>query len=263
MALVLPRPFYVDISDFTAAYLKKNYLIGFKFVDGNGVELEDSVYEHWLSVAVATLETKLSIAIWPVDVIDEKHEYYVEDYVNYAFVPLEKWPVRDVTEVSIHYAPDKKILVYPHEWLRIHKSAGQLQLIPTLSQSAPLSIVGFQSSWVPFILNIYSNKFPQYWYVSYSAGFDNKIPADVADAIFKLAVTDMYILMGVTAVPIGVASESVSVDGLSQSRSYNEPFKAVLDRYNKSLYGTPGNPNDPGIIANLVAKYKGVMIESL
>lgn len=66
-------------------------------------------------------------------------------------------------------------------------------------------------------------------------------PRDVADAIAKLAVVEMLSIASDLVRPIGIASESLSIDGLSQSQSYLAPaFKQRIDRYSMDLFGPDG-----------------------
>ena len=57
---------------------------------------------------------------------------------------------------------------------------------------------------------------PQLWHVKYRAGMD-KIPADLYEAVYKKATIGVLQIWGDLILGAGIASQSISLDGYSQS----------------------------------------------
>lgn len=260
--MIFPESF-VSLADINADFLKKFYLIGFTFVDDKGMPLPDDFYDFWLAQGAIRLERELGITVLPRTFTKETHDYYAVEYLQYAFFRTHHWPVREVLSVGVFYQPDKPIVVYPNEWVRLEKGSGQIRLIPTISQQFPLTFLTGQG-WGPLLLSLNSEGFPQYWHISYTAGWNgNEVPYDIVNAIAELALLLIVQLAGITMVPIGITSESASIDGISQSRSYGQPFAWIIQAWKQDLYGDPKNPNDMGSLALLRQQYKGILVDAL
>jgi hypothetical protein len=95
------------------------------------------------------------------------------------------------------------------------------------------------------------------------------IPRELASVICKMAAIEVFTAMSDLIGPIGVASSSMGIDGMSQSIARQLPaFKARIDSYRNDL-GLPGTGLgiDPkygsGEIAQLRRNYVGFVAASL
>ena len=214
--------------------IKNNYLFGINLTDPKGNPLPDSLFIHYLNSAVDYLENLLDITIVPKDFIDERHDYIQNDYRNWGFIQLQHNPVRTVTELVLMYGGQKSINI-PLDWIQLNKLTGQITLFPSAGSANSLIIgqtgllFGFQSQW---------SYAPMLWSVTYNAGIDENdpsIPLDlIKECIFKRACCGILNVWGDLILGAGIASQSVSIDGISQSigTTQSAEFGAASARIN-------------------------------
>lgn len=250
-----------DINDLDAEYLKTNYLVGLKLLGDDGCELPEAFFQTHIDNAIATIEDMASIDILPREVTAETHDYLINDYVQYAFLQLYRVPIQDVNEVRAVYPTGQTIQTFPSEWIRLMIEHGQLHLIPT-SGSLSQVIIGQGADYLPLIFSGLG-KLPNLWEVDYTSGFAvGCTPRIIIDAIAKMASISILTIMSDLVHPIGVSSSSLSVDGLSQSRSLQLPaFKQRIDRYSSELYND--SQDQPGLIRQIRNKYLGIALSSV
>jgi hypothetical protein len=253
----------MPMSALTADFLKKKYLTGLIMCDDRGQELGDDIYEHWLITAITKLEEITNVDVLLRVITAETHDYRVNDYVAYGFLQLHRVPALDVTSVRAVYPTGQTIQVFPHEWVRLEQVHSQLHLVPT-SGTLSQVILGQGADYLPLI---YSGLgyLPQLWEVDYSSGFDpDAVPRSIIDAIAKLASLELLQVMSDTVAPIGQSSQSLSVDGLSQSRSYQIPaFQARIAAYKADLGLQGGDPGKGGLLGQIRNNYLGIVMASI
>lgn len=256
----------LSLDDLTARYLLENYLVGFQFAGNDGQQLPPSFFEDKLANAIAKLETMTGIGVLQREVTAEKHDYFTTDYLNYAFMQLFRMPVQSVSQVRAVYPTGQVIQVFPADWVRLYVEHGQFHLVPTSGSLAQV-LLGGGNGYLPFIFAGLSY-LPNLWEVDYVCGFaQDAIPREVATAVCKLAAIEVLTIMSDLVGPLGVASSSLGIDGMSQSMARQLPaFKARLDAYKVDL-GLPGAglSVDPkaGEIAQLRRTYVGMVATSL
>lgn len=242
----------IKLSDLTPQWLKDNYLTGLKFVDINGVEYGDGVFETHLQNAVSKLEKLCDISILELTIKSEEHDYIVTDYLNWGWMQLYKVPVKMVTELRGVYPLGTNVVKYPNEWIQVNGDSGQINVVPTQGAIGAV-IIGQGGDFVPIVYGGVS-RVPNLWQVDYVAGMDpDNLPRMVVEALAKLACMDLLAIFSDLTRPIGVTSESASVDGLSQNRSYTVPaFQARLKQYTADLYGPEGKSQEVGMTSGLL-----------
>lgn len=229
----------MSLNDITAKYLKENYLTGFTFAGTNGQELSNDFYDDKVANAITLFETITNIDILQREITGEKHDYYVEDYLNYAFMQLFRIPAQSVSQVRAVYPTGQVIQVFPTEWVRLNREHAQIHLVPTSGSLANV-MLGGGNGYLPFIF-AGLGYLPQLWEIDYVSGFNpDAIPREAVSIICKLAVIEIFTLMSDLVGPLGVASQSLGIDGMSQSIARQLPaFKARVDAYKIAL-GIPG-----------------------
>jgi hypothetical protein len=240
------------LADLTPQWLKSNYLKGLTLVEADGSEYPNSFYETHLQNAARKIEKITGVSILEETIIGEAHDYRVGDYVEYAFLQLFKAPVRSVENMRAVYPLGDTIQSFPNEWIRLEAMHGQIHLVPS-GGSLSNVIIGQGGDFLPLIYGGLSYM-PNLWEVDYTAGFDpENFPREVAEAIAKLACIDILSIASDLIRPIGINSESVSIDGLSQSQSYMAPaFKQRIDRYVFDLFGIEGKAQDAKTTSGLL-----------
>ncbi len=226
---------FMALQDVDAAYLKDNYLIGFKFLDDNGQPLADAFFEAHLQNALGTLEETTHVDVLQRAWVGEKHDYRVNEYLSYGFLQLFRIPCQTVTGIRAVFPAGNTVQVFPSEWIRLETTHSSLNLVPvggTISQ-----IITGQGGYYPLVW--FSPYLPQLWEVDYVSGFPpDKIPRIIVEAIAKLAAVSILTILSNLVTPLGVGSQSLGVDGLSQSRSYSIPaFRMLIDAYTADLWG--------------------------
>jgi len=254
-------------SDLTPTWLKKNFLTGLQFVDEHGTEYGDDFFDYHLSNAVAKLEKLCDIAILELDIKSEEHDYLVTDYLNWGWMQLYKVPVKQVNELRGVYPLGTNVVKYPNEWIQVNGEAGQINVVPTQGAIGAV-IIGQGGDFVPLVYGGVS-RVPNLWQVDYVAGMDpDNMPRMVVEGIAKLACMDLLTIVSDTTRPVGVTSQSASVDGLSQSQSYAVPaFQGRLQRYTADLYGPEGKQQDltmtSGLLRQIRDAYRPITLASI
>ena len=126
---------------------------------------------------------------------------------------LNKRPVLEITQLSQYFGISKMFDI-PLDWIRLSEISGQVQLFP-MSGSAGSLIITQGGSFIPFSVGMYSYA-PSLWRVSYRAGFED-IPEDLAEYIMKRASIGILQVWGDLIIGAGIANQTISIDGLSQS----------------------------------------------
>lgn len=258
----------VSLDDLTADYLLTNYLTGFTFVGADKQPLPPSWFEEKLADAITQFEDITHIDVLQRSIKSERHDYITTDYLNYAFMQLHRVPAVKVSEVRAVYPTGQTIQAFPEEWVRLNTEHSQFHLVPTSGSLAQV-MLGGGNGYLPFIF-AGLDYLPHLWEVDYVSGFAvDAIPRGIVSCICKLAAIKVLTIMSDLIGPLGIASSSLSVDGLAQSISRQLPaFKARIDRYNVELgIPGPGLGVDPkystGEIGQLRRTYFGIAMASV
>ena len=257
----------ISLDELGAKYLLDNYLTGFTFAGANGQPLPPAFFEDKIANAIAMLENITHIDVLERQIVGEPHDYFATDYLNYAFLQLFRIPAQSVQEVRAVYPTGQVIQIFPSEWVRLRVEHSQLHLVPTSGSLAQV-MLGGGAGYMPFIFG--TSYLPNLWEVDYVSGFaPDAIPREVVSVICKLASIEVLTIMSDLVGPVGVASSSLGIDGMSQSMSRQVPaFKARIDAYRIDL-GIPGaglgvDPKyNTGEIGQLRRTYVGMVMASV
>ena len=251
----------------TVSQLKKRYLFGVTpIVDNEGNELPDSSLQNYIDAAVSLLEHELDISIVPRKEIEEK-DYFRSDYWDWGYVQLNNYPVIEIEKVEQVYFRDEDgepdtIQEFPKSWYRLDRHSGIFRLIPNTRFPSKLQ-VSKSGFYFPEILH--SEHVPHLWRFTYTHGFkDGKVPMVMNQAIGYMAAIMALNIAGDLVLGAGIASQSISLDGLSQSinttsSAENHAYSAKLKEYQNILLGkTKDDPH--ALIKVLKDYYKGETI---
>lgn len=233
--------------------LKTNYLFGLDLTNDAGVPYPDSLYTFFIKSAVSSLEKKLAIKIKRTDYESERHDFYRDDYESYIFIKLNHHPVISVQEATLVLPGEQTVMTFDEEWIHIQRESGQVQMVPGVGSAGSI-LLGAGGAWLPFIYG--ANRFiPDAFRVSYTAGFGRRtistavgpadpdldtVPDDIAEVVGMMASFGPLNIAGDLLGGAGIASQSIGIDGLSQSFSTtssatNSGYGSRILQYQKKL----------------------------
>jgi hypothetical protein len=225
----------------TVSDLKNIYLFGLDLTDDAGNPFPDIMFEHGIRWAIGSIERQLDILIRPTNKV-ERYDYHVRDYEMWMVIKLREAPIIDVNTVKVMWPSDTAVIEFPSDWVQVRAEDGVVNIVPssgTLSQvllTAGGSFLPLLATGRDFVPNILE--------VDYDAGFaEGEVPIEIRDAIGKLACFVPLNVAGDLIVGAGIASKSLSIDGLSQSinttsSATNAGYGARLVQYSKELKET-------------------------
>jgi hypothetical protein len=219
--------------------LKTNYLFGLDLTDDAGTPYPDSLYEYFIKSAVSWLEHKLDLPLRPTRYVEETHDFIREDYLQYIWMDLLHYPILEVEEVKLVLPGEQLVHTFESSWFQLEKEVGQLQLVPGPG-SAGTILMGNVGAWLPLIY-AQARMVPRAFRVTYTAGFESgKLPDILRDAVGKTASFGPLNIAGDLLGGAGIASQSISMDGLSQSfnttsSATNAGYGARLLQYSKEI----------------------------
>lgn len=201
----------------TIEELRRIYLTGIDLTDDTSAPFPAEMFAHYLRTAVSQVEMELDLQLLPEPIV-ERHDWYRRDYVNFAFLKLFQKPVVSAQKVSLEYPVDTNIITFPTEWIRLDRHAGHIQIMPARGNFSQ-SLVTQSGGYLPLILGG-ADFLPDLWKVEYTPGFDlGKLPPLIKEVVGLLAAKGALNLAGDLIGGPGIASKSVSIDGLSSSVS--------------------------------------------
>ena len=166
---------------------------------------------------------------------DPGHDYEPDLFQGegWGFLVARHKPIISVDYIQFAYPqPMNTVWNLPLEWLRLDKKYGHIRVVPAgTSYSAPFS------AWMMQVLGGGRN-IPQMIRIRYKAGLQNAAVQypDLVDVVKKMA------LLRIVNNLMPGTSESVSADGLSQSKSvdlkvYQEAIKEKMETLMEQIHG--------------------------
>lgn len=219
--------------------LINNYLFGIDLSDPQGNPLPASLFAHYIDSAVDYIQNLLDITISESE-FKERHDYIRNDYQNWGFIQLDHNPVKEIKSLKMMYGSRPSVEI-PIDWVQLDKLSGQITLFPASGSANSLIIgqtgmlFGFQSQW---------DYAPMMWEVEYIAGIDGDDPSMpvelLKEAINKRASCGILNVWGDLIIGAGIANQSVSIDGVSQSIGTTQSAmfggaSARIEAYGKDL----------------------------
>lgn len=200
----------------TAEELRDRYLFGVDLTDDEGNSYTKKNIEFQIRSAQNWLQKELpGVLLFETDIVNERHDYYMADYVSYNFIKLFRYPVQDVSSLSMQFPLNKQTLKFDPEWYRAESVGAQVQLVPTAGTFSNILLTQGGS----FLAQFYNGmqNVPSVWSVDYKAGFPKgEIPEDIQNIIgLKASIMPMNIAGDLIA-GAGIASKTIGLDGLTQ-----------------------------------------------
>lgn len=229
-------PDYAQI--ITVAELKTNWLWGIDLTDDKGVPYPRDLFEGYIREAVNYVEMALDTSFVPTARV-EQQDHYVQDYAEFEFIQLDRFPVLGVDSLIHQIGPNQQIFSVPTNWITVDNETGQLRVVPVQGSLEEVFITGSGRYIGPAIMM--NMRWPAYLRIQYRYGFAlGQIPELAKGIIARLACFGPLNIAGDLLLGAGIASISMGLDGVHQSISStssatNAGYGARLIRYDKEV----------------------------
>lgn len=183
----------------------------------------------------------------------------------YRPASFERWlelripfqPLLKVYELS-GYLNRTKIVQITDDWIRHSEQSGAISLVP--SNAAIVQWTFYGAGFYSFSLQ--QSSLPDFWQYRVLAGF-RQLPVPIHEFIGERAAISLLIKAQQARYPAGMTSQSVSRDGVSESRGVNPQgaYAATIQQYRQET-GIDASGKDNGIV-RLRQTYRGVTFTTL
>lgn len=199
-------------------------IFGIPLYDSDGNPFPEDLKQSYLDSAIDWAEMMLNICIKP-RWIEERHDYLLSDYQNWGFLKTWKKPILEVETLEMFYG-NRSMFQIPQDWLRVSGISGQVQIFPSSGSSGGMIITASGGLVTP-LLSGNIGYAPQMWKIKYRAGLEepgedgiitqNMIHPLLKEVIYKKMAANIMGVWGDLVIGAGIANQSISIDGLSQS----------------------------------------------
>lgn len=199
--------------------LKEFFLFGVDLTDDNGCPFPDTLFEFYIKSAVSWVERRLDLCLRQCVFTDseaERLDFYRQDYYKYIRLQTDEFPIITVSAIKLVLPTEQEVIDFDPSWFQIDKASGQLEIIPGRGQLSVITL-GQTGAWLPLIYG-WTDYIPHVFRVSYTAGFEKgKVPPELTELVGKVASLGPLNIAGDLVVGAGIASRSISVDGIATS----------------------------------------------
>lgn len=241
---------YDDGLIMTVKQLKSVYLFGVNLQDDDGNEMPDELFKFYIRSAQDWLEKELGGVLLCEKEITEYHDYHTADYQSYGFCKLYRTPVQEVMEFGFQFPMSQNTTNFNSSWYRVE--GNMINLVPTQGSFSAI-MLSQGGDFLPLLGGM--GYIPHLWKVKYKAGFKKgQVPALIMDIIGMKAAMGPLNIAGDLIAGAGIASKSISLDGLSQSISTtssatNAGYGSRIIQYTKQI---------DNLLEGLKERYQGI-----
>lgn len=232
----------------SVAELWELFLYGIKIQGGEGSNFSDESMRFYLVAAQREIENYYNLKFIK-QLADQTITYYRTDYWQTFPILQTNYPVREPLSM-IGMLNKMEQIVYPQGWLfceydtLMGQGKRRISVVPTGSSTrgnAEIILTGITSQ----VGMQRFNMIPDYWRVQYITGWDiDQMPMDLINVVGMVASFGPLGIAGDLILGFaGIASQSLSIDGLSQSISTtasatNAGYGARIIQYEKQIKET-------------------------
>jgi hypothetical protein len=223
----------------TPSEVKRTYLFGVDLTDDDGNEMPDELFKFYIRSAQDWLEKELGGVLLCEKEVTERHDYHRADYQSYSFIKLFRHPVQSVESVGFQFPLSETITNFDPSWYRAEATNGIVNLLPTQGTFSTI-LLSQGGNFLPLFYNGLQYV-PHLFVVKYKAGFKKgQVPPMIRDIIGMKAALGPLNIAGDLIAGAGIASKSISLDGLSQSigttsSATNAGYGARIIQYSKQI----------------------------
>ena len=243
----------------SASDIISRYFFGIALIDQDGNQMSEESINFYIEAAVNEIEGYLNLKLTK-QVITESLSYFLNDYKAWGFLPTS-FPVLEV-EALTGFIGETEQIEFPKEWLSAKKTntaEGKhraVYIVPTVGAAKLGSVV--YSGVTPNVGWFGQATIPNYWTIKYCTSFERP-PADIMNVVGMLASINIFHQLGDIILGAGIASQSIGIDGLSQSISTTS--SATNAGYGARITGYLADLKKQ--LPELKAKYDGMVLMSM
>jgi len=236
------------------------FFYGIDIKSKDGTEYGDEVFEFHLRQAQDEIEKYFEIKLLP-ELITETQTYYRDEYMQTFPIIQTNYTVTKPYSL-IGFVNNVEQIVFPESWLSSRNNrygyARRISVVPTSAAVAETSGELLLSGVIPQVGTLSFKTIPDYYTVQYKTGF-GEIQWDLLNLVGMLASIQTLAQAGDLILGAGIASQSLSIDSLSQSISStssatNAGYGARISEYRKTIKET---------VTRLKKQYKGIRFVSM
>jgi len=225
----------MTINDLTPSWLIKTYFFGIPLTDPRGNILPNDVISFYIGRAIDEMEAHLHIRM-KIQEVDEQHDFQYENWLRYVYIRAWNVPIIEIKSAKLMIG-NLKVAEIPRDWITFNKWTGEIKIIPVLPGYINVPIEKIWTIYAPLIFNI--NYVPDFLYLHLKVGME-VIDKLLADCIGMTASIQIFNILGDLVIGAGIASFSVSIEGLSQSigttaSAENSAYSARIRMYQDDL----------------------------
>lgn len=224
------------------------YLYGIKIQAGDGTAFSTESMRFYIQAAQQEIENFFNLKLVYQFIALEKLTFYRADYWQSFPILFTNYPVNKPISLTGRFNQLEQIS-YPTQWLtNTQNSYGQykrrVSIVPTGTAVATANAEVILSGLTTQLGSQHFLMIPDYWDLQYITGFKlDQIPMDLINLTGKLASFGPLGIAGDLILGAGIASQSLWVDGLSQSISStssatNAGYGARLVQYEREIKAT-------------------------
>lgn len=225
----------------TVQEIRTRWCFGLPLYADDGTEMKDEDIMSFVMSAIKIVERKLGVFLKPMVLVNNAedrglvkgtdfdkeeapYDYDRMSYANYGFLQLRERPVQSIESFSMVLPNGNKIIDFYRDantkkWVKLYKDSGQVHIVPYAGDPTLFAMLGGSQTGFPFVTGSMNSNLPQMFNVDYTAGYGlYEVPDDVRNVVAKIASIDLLGISG-DAVLAGISSQSISMDGLSESLS--------------------------------------------
>lgn len=221
------------------AELKAHFLFGVDLTNDDGEPYPDSMFEFYIRSAQNWLERSLGGVVLSEREFEEDRDYYISDYISYSAIKLFKTPVSSVSFVGVQFPLASNVLQFDPSWYRVESVGAYVNLVPTQGTFSSI-LLSQGGNFLPLLYQGLQHV-PMIFKIKYIAGFPKgKCPPELVEIVGMKAAMGPLNIAGDLIAGAGIATKSISLDGLSQSISTtssatNAGYGARILQYNKEI----------------------------
>lgn len=226
------------------------YLFGIPLTDINGNALPLYIIEQKIRWQTKRVENYLKLKMSTTEIV-EKQDYIASEYRQWGHIKTE-YIIQELLEVR-GYINTVEVVEYP---LTLFTTKGKsIAIVASTGTLSSFTLIG--SSWLVFRSG--ASTVPDFWHLKYNTGFTDCPPEDILSVLGKFVAIDVLAVLGDILLGAGIASQSISMDGLSQSinttqSAENSAYSARIRQYLSELKTEAPQVKDT---------YRGITFETL